>query len=285
MNDDTNMDDSQRKRRHDWDAVAKGWDKWRETLQSGTAAVTDRLLEMTEVRTGARVLDLACGVGEPALTAARRVGSGGEVVALDQSPAMLALAERHAKTLGLGNMRFILGNGETLDGVHGNFDAVLCRWGLMFFQDLPTALRRIQQSLRPGRRFAAAVWSLPSRVPSINLAIGITNRLLGIKPTGDDAPGPFSLSDHERLRRLFTDAGFRQVFVEYMPVALEAPCAQEYMELIQDLFAPVVALLEEQPEERRTQIWNSIREATADFALPDGRVRMWNETICICGMR
>jgi hypothetical protein len=155
----------------------------------------------------------------------------------------------------------------------------------MFFRDLPTALQRIRQALRPGRRFAAAVWALPARVPSVNLAISVTNRLLGIAPAEEDAPGPFSLSDHERLRKLFTDTGFRQVFVEYMPVTLEAPSTEEYLELIQDLFAPVVALLEEQPEARRRQIWNAIGEATKDFALPDGRVRMWNETICICGMR
>ncbi len=285
MNDENDIPDTERRRRQAWDAVAAGWEKWRETLQAGTAAVTDRLLEMTEVRAGSRVLDLACGVGEPALTAAQRVGSGGEVVALDQSPGMLALASRRAQDLHLGNMRFINGNGETLAGVYGSFDAVLCRWGLMFFDDLPGALRRIQQVLRPGHRFAAAVWSLPARVPTVNLAISVTNRVLGITPTEDEAPGPFSLSDHERLRRHFIDAGFRQVFLEYMPVALEAPSAQAYMELIQDLFAPVVALLEQQPEERRAQIWAAIRDATANFTLPDGRVRMWNETICICGMR
>lgn len=272
-------------RRQAWNAVAAGWEKWRETLQKGTAAVTDRLLEMTEVRTGSRVLDLACGVGEPALTAARRVGKSGEVIALDQSPAMLELASRRAQELQLDNMRFVNGNGETLEGVHGSFDAILCRWGLMFFHDLPGALQRIQQALRPGHRFAAAVWSLPARVPTVNLAISVTHRVLGITPAEDETPGPFSLSDHERLRQHFINAGFRQVFLEYMPVTLEAPSVDEYMELIQDLFAPVVALLAQQPEERRTEIWAAIRAAAADFALPDGRVRMWNETICICGMR
>lgn len=285
MTGDSEPLDLKSRQRRDWDAVAAGWERWRETLEAGTAAVTDRLLEMAGVLPGFRVLDLACGVGEPALTAARRVGPAGEVVALDQAPAMLALAERRARALQLNNVRFVCGDAEAMEGVQGEFDAVLCRWGLMFFADLPAALQRILRSLRPGRRFAAAVWSSPERVPSIHLAMSVVGTLLGTPAPQAGAPGPFSLADVEMLRRTFTEAGFRQVFAEYMPVAFEAPSAQAYMELTRDLSAPTVALVEEQPEERRIQIWGAVRDAARHFALPDGRVRMWNEAICITGMR
>ena len=285
MNESSDPNAIKSKQQRDWNAVAAGWEKWRETLEAGTAAVTDRLLEMAGVRPGFRVLDLACGVGEPALTAARRVGPGGEVVALDQAPAMLGIAARRAQALGLGNVRFVCGDGEAAEGLDGEFDAILCRWGLMFFPDLPAALRRVVHLLRPGRRFAAAVWSRPERVPSISTAISVVNGLIGAPPPPPNAPGPFSLADSESLRRAFVAAGLREVHAEYMPVAFEAPSAQAYMELTRDLSAPVVALVEEQPAERRAEIWQAVQDAARRYALPDGRVRMWNETICISGAR
>lgn len=272
----------------DWDAVARGWEKWRDTMESGTATVTERLLEMVEIRPGWRVLDLACGVGQPALTAARRVGPEGEVVAVDQAPAMLELAKRQAEALGLGNIRFVRGDAgaaNALSGVSAPFDAVLCRWGLMFLPDLPGALRRILEVLAPGRRFAASVWSAPERVPSINLPFETASELLNTPPMRTGSPGPFRLADVEALRRSFTDAGFRQVFTEFMPVASEAPSADAYVELSQDLNAPLTALLDRHPEPQRARFWDGLRIAARRHALPDGRVRFWNETVCITGMR
>lgn len=269
----------------DWDAVARGWEKWRETMESGTATVTERLLEMTEIRPGWRVLDLACGVGQPALTAARRVGPRGRVVAVDHAEAMLALAKRQAEMLGLDNVQFVCGDAGTLTGVHGRFDAVLCRWGLMFLPDLPRALERILQTLEPGRRFAASVWSAPERVPSIDLPFEVANEVLGTPRMRVGSPGPFQLADGEALRRGFAEAGFRQVFTEFLPIVSEAPSAAAYVELSRDLNAPLAALLAQRTEPQRARFWEALRVAAGDYALPDGRVRFWNETVCITGRR
>jgi enediyne biosynthesis protein CalE5 len=55
-----------------WDSAAVGWMQWSEFNDSADAHISQRLVELAEVRPGSRVLDVAAGYGEPALTAARR---------------------------------------------------------------------------------------------------------------------------------------------------------------------------------------------------------------------
>ena len=118
-------------------------------------------------------MDIATGIGEPAVTAARKVMPNGKVVAIDISPQMLAIAKIRARSFGLdGIMEFIEGDGEKLDvlgpsTIAKKFDAILSRWGLMFFPNLPAALVRIRQMLITNGRLSAAVWSVPSKVPGL----------------------------------------------------------------------------------------------------------------------
>src|ERR1019366_10062593 len=71
--------------RRDWDVAAAGWKKWWPVFERAAQHVSDRLVELAGIKAGARVLDVATGNGEPALTAARRAGAGGRVIATDQS--------------------------------------------------------------------------------------------------------------------------------------------------------------------------------------------------------
>lgn len=74
-----------------WNSVAAGWKKWWKTWEKGVQTLSDKLVELAEIKPGQRVLDIATGIGEPAVTAARIVGDKGLVVATDLSPEMLAI--------------------------------------------------------------------------------------------------------------------------------------------------------------------------------------------------
>src|SRR5262249_31611777 len=77
--------------RAQWSAVAQGWRRRWTTFERDAQPLSDRLMELAHIDLGQRVLDVATGIGEPALTAARRVGPAGSVVASDQAPPMLAV--------------------------------------------------------------------------------------------------------------------------------------------------------------------------------------------------
>jgi ubiquinone/menaquinone biosynthesis C-methylase UbiE len=54
------------------DSVAQGWKEWREPIDKGAQKLNQRLVELAEIKSGQRVLDVATGIGEPAITAARQ---------------------------------------------------------------------------------------------------------------------------------------------------------------------------------------------------------------------
>ena len=160
--------------RHGYDNAAPGWQKWWKTIESATEGVSKRLVELAEIKPGSKVLDIATGIGEPALTAAKQVGKTGEILAIDISPQMLSFAKQRAISLGLQDViEFKEGDAETIDLPPSTFDAAVCRWGLMFMPDPKAALSNIYRSLVKGGHFAAAVWATPDKVPFISVPMNI----------------------------------------------------------------------------------------------------------------
>jgi cyclopropane fatty-acyl-phospholipid synthase-like methyltransferase len=76
--------------RQQWNSAATGWRKWSELIDGAASGVSERLVDLAGVEPGSRVLDVAAGYGEPSLTAARRTGAEGSVVAIDISAEMIA---------------------------------------------------------------------------------------------------------------------------------------------------------------------------------------------------
>ena len=132
--------------RQEWGAAADGWRRQWETIERFSQPVSDRLVELTRIRPGHRVLDVATGIGEPAVTAARAVGPSGSVVATDQAPEMLAIARERIAALGLRNIEFHEMDAEALDLPEESFNALLCRWGLMFLPNLDSLVKSLFRS-------------------------------------------------------------------------------------------------------------------------------------------
>ncbi|MGW3773351.1 class I SAM-dependent methyltransferase [Actinomadura verrucosospora] len=197
--------------RASWDALSANWAAAQERFELGAAAVTRRLLDLGGVREGQAVLDVGTGHGEPALTAARRVGPTGRVTGVDISPAMLDLARRRAE--GTPNLVFAEADVESIDLPAGSFDVVLSRWGLMFAVDRVAAFRGLARLLAPGGVLAAAVWGEAPSAPAISLGFRVLSERLELPPPPPGTPGPFSMADPERLATEVAAAGFADVSV------------------------------------------------------------------------
>jgi|SRR5919202_6261609 cyclopropane fatty-acyl-phospholipid synthase-like methyltransferase len=90
--------------RQGWDRTANGWKTWWPAFEHAGQKVSDRLVDLAEVRPGSKVLDVATGIGEPAVTAARRVQPDGKVLATDISSEMLQIAKERVEKYGLQNI-------------------------------------------------------------------------------------------------------------------------------------------------------------------------------------
>ncbi len=116
--------------REQWNKDGAAWRRWNPTLDRWYGEVTRQMLDLALIQPGQRILDVAAGAGEPAVSAAERVGPGGYVLATDISEGIVELALQVARERGLKQVETRAMDGEKLDLPDASFDAVLCRLGL-----------------------------------------------------------------------------------------------------------------------------------------------------------
>jgi len=281
-----NTDEFKAQQRETWDNAAAGWKTWWETIERGAQKVSNKLVELAEIKPGDRVLDIATGIGEPAVTAARKVMPNGKVIAIDISRQMLEVARTRAKSLGLdGIMEIRESDGEKIDlqDSTAKFDAILSRWGLMFFPNLSAALVKIREMLVTNGRLSAAVWSAPSKVPWLDLAFTTVRKMIDAPAPPPATPGPFALADVESLKQSFSQAGFKDIKINTFQITFEFDSPESYTKLHQATATRIHAMLANQTEEVKNRVWNSITEAVWQYADSHGRVNLDNEVICIVG--
>ena len=256
--------------REQWQQAAEPWHRWGPTLESWLGEATETMLDLAGVAAGARVLDVAAGAGGQTLSAARRVGPDGAVLATDLSPAILDYAEHEARAAGLANVAVRAMDAEALDLEPGTFDAAICRLGLMYLPSLPAALAGVRRVLRPGGRLAAIVFSTPDRNGFFSVPVGIIRRRAGLGAPVAGQPGPFSLGADGVLAGALGAAGFGAVEVRAVDAPLRLPAAADCLRLEQESFGALHQMLSGLDDAGRAAAWDEVGTALADFEGPDG---------------
>ena len=231
------------------------WRKWHAQIAAFTRGATEAILEAAHLRPGMRVLDLACGVGDPALSIAAEVAPSGRVTATDLGPGMMSLAEELARKKGLANIEFREANAESLPFADASFDVLTCRFGIMFFPDLGKALRECLRVLKPGGRAAFVAWGKKEQ-PFFTTTAGIILKRVPVPPPPPDPDGPslFMFGERDRLRRALDSAGFANVHEEDRIIPGRwSGSVEEYWEQFTEVAAPFRPLLDQLTPEQHAQ--------------------------------
>jgi SAM-dependent methyltransferase len=284
---DTSIDPNEFKAtaRSTWAEAAPGWRKWAHAFETAAKDLNEKLVQLAGVEPGHRVLDVASGMGEPALTVARRAGPNGRVVATDLSDAMLGVARERAKAAGIGNLETREMDAENLELEPSSFDAATCRWGVMLLLDPVAACRGVHRALKPGARFAAAVWGEAARVPFLAIPHAVAVREANLPPPPPGTPGPLVMGKPGLLEATLEAAGFKDLRTETVSVVFEFASPKEYGEYLHDLSGMLRKLLEEQPPDVRARVRQGIERAAQAHLEANGRVRLVNESRCVSGAR
>ena len=264
--------DMKAKEHHTWSSVTPGWRKHDGRLTQSFEIVSTTLLDKAGVRPGSQVLDVACGTGEPAIPAARRVGPGGRVLATDFVAGMIDFAREKAAAAGLRNVEFRLVDGEKIDVPEASFDAATMRWGIMFMPDPLACLRGIHRALRPGGRVALATWGPPERNPWASVPLAVMKRYMELPAPVPGQTGLFSFADPARIRDNLSAAGFRDIDVTALDVLWAGPdSGAAYFREVIELAGPIASLYAKLPEDKKAAYARDVaEEAERQTARPPG---------------
>jgi ubiquinone/menaquinone biosynthesis C-methylase UbiE len=168
------------------------------------------LVEAAQLQPGMRILDLASGNGEPALSLARRVAPNGHVTATDLNEGMLSALRANAAADDVTNIETKVCDAHELPFADGSFDLVTSRFGVMFFADTPAALREIKRVLKSGGRAAFLVWGPPGPGTYFGAAALPFMRRLTVKPD-PNGPGPMRFAEPRKLATVLEEVAFANV--------------------------------------------------------------------------
>jgi SAM-dependent methyltransferase len=247
-----------------WDSAAVGWMDWSAFNDRADAHISRRLVELAGVRPGSRVLDVAAGYGEPALTAARKAGPEGRVVATDISAEMLTFARRRAAAAGLANVDFVQSDACSLDFPSASFDAAVSRWGIIFEPDAEAAAERIRGFLKPGARIAISSWGEPDQVPFLSIPMRTTMARFDVPPPPAGTPGPLSRPTPAAIGGLLAGGGFSNVAVEQAEVIYEFDAPEQFTAYVRAIAAPIRAMIAQHAGDAQEAAWDAITQAAVD---------------------
>jgi len=240
-------------------------EKWKAKSAAMGKDVTRAFVEYARPEPGMKVLDLASGTGEPAISIASQVGADGHVTAMDLSPELLEIAESRARERGLTNFSVQHADAHHLPFADQSFDLITCRFGVMFFTDADQALRECHRVLKPHSR-ACFVAAGPFDQPYWSSTMAIVHRHVGGPVLAPGGPDPFRFSGPGSLSAALRGAGFADIEerTETLPWTWPGPVEEvwEYAQAMSTHFQP---LLNRIPPEKRDQITRDVHAAIRKY--------------------
>ncbi len=234
------------------------WRKWHPKMTPFMRGATEALLEAAQLKSGMRVLDLASGVGEPAIDIAKTVGPNGHVTGTDVGPAMIAFAAELAKKNGLGNIDFRVVDVESLPFPDNSFDVVSSRFGVMFFVDQVKAFRECLRVLKPGGRVSFVVWGSRDQ-PFLGSTIGILMKYVEAPKPDPDAPHAFMFGERGLLAGKLKAAGFADAREDVRSVKAHwNGTPEEYWQQFTEVAAPFRPLIAKLAPDMRAKVESEI---------------------------
>ena len=279
----SDLDQIRDQQRDTWNRFSAGWKKWDEMVLGWLAPFGGSMIRHANLHENSNVLDVAAGTGEPGLTAAALVPRG-QVTVTDLSERMLTVAAENATRRGLHNFKTQVCDAGALPFADSHFDAILCRFGFMFFPDITSAAREFARVAKPGARICAAVWSAPDKNPWATTIMGTIARHVSMPAPPPGSPGLFRCAPEGMMRAAFVEAGLRDITEEEVSNTMIHKTPEQYWEFMNDIAAPVVAGLAKADGATRERIRTEVLDLASEF-MRNGTIQLLSSATVIVGTR
>jgi SAM-dependent methyltransferase len=203
------------------DQAGRSWVELGDMLDRLLAPFVPLLLGEIEPVRGSRILDVGCGAGALSLAAARL---GGHCLGVDISAPLVEAARARARRIGAESVEFVQADAQTHRFGEASFDALISRFGIMFFTDPHAAFRNLRSALRPGGTLACLAWRGAAENPFMTTAERAVASILPQLPArAENGPGQFGFADPDRVRAILRDSGWSDVAIAPVDMACSLP--------------------------------------------------------------
>lgn len=236
-------------------------EKWKAKSATMGRAVTEALVRYAAPRPGMHVLDLASGTGEPGISIAREVAPNGTVTAVDLSADLLELAAERARKRELTNFAVRQTDAHELPFPDKSFDLASCRFGVMFFRDVPCALGELRRVLKRGGRACFVAWASPEQ-PYWQTTMKVVHEHVGGTMLQAGGADMFRFAKPGSLTRELVAAGFDEAEESETTLPWTWPgSAEEVFEYARAVSTPFRPMLERVREEQWPEILRAAHDA------------------------
>lgn len=199
------------------------WIEHERALDTAMAGMLEMMLDMADIISTDRIIDIGCGTGASTIEAARRAPAG-KVLGVDISDPLLARAAQRAKAVGVQNASFLLADAQTHDFSPQPFDVLVSRLGMSFFSDTVAALKNLSNAMSDHGKMFFVCWASVAQNPWFDIPRKAAEERFGVQPKGDpNAPGPTAFQDCERIAGLMSQAGLSNIEAHPLDIVLTPP--------------------------------------------------------------
>ena len=250
-----------------WNGPAgEAWVDQQELLDRAFSGLEALLVNEVAALGARNILDVGCGTGSTTVAIAQSVGSQGKCLGIDVSEPMLAAARARAAWEG-SSARFVQADAQTYDFGSPNFDLIVSRFGVMFFDDPVAAFANLGRAASDDGELRLIAWRSADENAFMLTAERAAAPLLDGLPVRSSGPGQFAFADETEVRGILTDAGWHAV--ELRPV--DVPCSFPTRDLTHYIsrLGPVGRMLSTCDEQTRAKVVEAVLPAFEPYVCAD----------------
>ncbi len=251
---------------------ARRWALHADRLEAQLEPVSDVLFAAARLAPGMQVLDVGCGRGATTRRAAAIVGPTGSVLGVDVAESLIAEARVRCD---ISNVTWIRADAQRHEFI-AEYDALISRFGVMFFDDAVAAFANLRRAALPGACLTMITWQPRDRSEFFEVPLRLGRQIaeqIGLSVAVDELPvdgGPFSFGVPDHVRRVLGKAGWGSVDIELQSIDLYngGPGTCAVAAEVSLAIGPLRATLEHATAEQRSEVGR--RLATAFEPYHDG---------------
>lgn len=225
-----------------WNKLSSGRREWESVVNAFLLPISSLMIRQLDLSPASTILDVATGMGEPGLSIAASLPSA-KVIGVDISDEMLGISRENAFNKNIYNFEAVCCDVTTMPFADNYFDAIICRNGVMFFNDIAVGLKEMHRVLRPAGRITVSAWGLLEKNLWINVVLEAITAVTHHKSYNKHIPGMFYCMQPGFMTDWFEEIDLQDIEEQELTGIIEFNSIEEHWRFVTTVSAAVVDAL------------------------------------------